>query len=94
TVTRENLKTNYEPIGNGGLSGKPLRKKSTEVIRYLAEKSNKAFPIIGVGGIFTAEDALEKLEAGADLVQVYTGFIYEGPSIAKKINKAILKNSR
>lgn len=90
TVTRENLKTNFEPIGNGGLSGIPLKDKSTEVIRYLATKSNKAFPIIGVGGIFTAEDAIEKLEAGADLVQVYTGFIYEGPSIAKKINKAIL----
>lgn len=91
TVTRENLKTDFEPIGNGGLSGVPLKNKSTEVIRYLAQKSNKAFPIIGVGGIFTAEDAIEKLEAGADLVQVYTGFIYEGPSIAKKINEAILK---
>lgn len=92
TVTRENLKTDFEPIGNGGLSGLPLKNKSTEVIRYLAQKSNKAFPIIGVGGIFTAEDAIEKLEAGADLVQVYTGFIYEGPAIAKNINKAILMN--
>ena len=91
TVTRENLESNYQTIGNGGLSGAPLKNKSTEVIRYLAQKSNKAFPIIGVGGIFTAEDALEKLEAGADLVQVYTGFIYEGPSIARKINKAILQ---
>lgn len=91
TVTRENLKSNWESIGNGGLSGQPLKDKSTEVIRYLAQKSNKAFPIIGVGGIFTAEDAIEKLEAGADLVQVYTGFIYEGPGIAKRINKAILK---
>ncbi|MFQ3336167.1 MAG: dihydroorotate dehydrogenase, partial [Flavobacteriales bacterium] len=78
-------------IGNGGLSGKPLTKRSTEVIRYLAQKSNKAFPIIGVGGIHSAEDALEKLEAGADLVQIYTGFIYEGPSLIKKINKEILK---
>jgi len=93
TVTRENLKSNWEPIGNGGLSGQPLKNKSTEVIRYLAQKSNKAFPIIGVGGIFTAEDAIEKLKAGADLVQVYTGFIYEGPGIAKKINKAILKQN-
>jgi len=91
TVTRETLKTDYKPIGNGGLSGAPLKNKSTEVIRYLATKSNKAFPIIGVGGIFTAEDAIEKLDAGADLVQVYTGFIYEGPAIAKKINKALLK---
>ncbi len=91
TVTRENLTTDVQSIGNGGLSGKPLKDKSTEVIRYLAQKSGKAFPIIGVGGIFTAEDALEKLEAGADLVQVYTGFIYEGPAIARKINRAILK---
>lgn len=91
TVTRDHLKSDWEPIGNGGLSGKPLKDKSTEIIRYLAQKSNKAFPIIGVGGIFTAEDAIEKLEAGADLVQVYTGFIYEGPGIAKSINKAILK---
>ncbi len=94
TVTRENLKTDFEPIGNGGLSGFPLKNKSTEVIRYLSKKSNKAFPIIGVGGIFTAEDAIEKLEAGADLVQVYTGFIYEGPAIAKKINQAILRKKK
>ncbi len=78
-------------IGNGGLSGKPLRDRSTEVIQYLSEKSGKAFPIVGVGGIFTPEDAIEKLNAGADLVQVYTGFIYEGPCIARKINKALLK---
>lgn len=79
-------------IGNGGLSGLPLKDRSTEVIRYLAQKSNKAFPIIGVGGIHSAEDALEKIEAGADLVQVYTGFIYEGPKLVKKINQAILNN--
>ena len=79
-----------ENIGNGGLSGKPVRERSTNVIKYLADKSNKAFPIIGVGGIHSAEDALEKLNAGADLVQIYTGFIYEGPSLIKKINKAIL----
>lgn len=91
TVTRNDLKSDWQSIGNGGLSGAPLKDKSTEVIRYLATKSKKAFPIIGVGGIFTAEDAIEKLEAGADLVQVYTGFIYEGPAIAKRINKAILK---
>ena len=94
TISRDNLSTEntrLEEIGNGGLSGKPLTQRSTEVIRYLSEKSNKAFPIIGVGGIHSAEDALEKLEAGADLVQVYTGFIYEGPSLIKKINKEILK---
>ena len=77
-------------MGNGGLSGKPVRERSTEIIRYLSTKSNKAFPIIGVGGIHSIEDALEKLEAGADLVQIYTGFIYEGPKLVKRINKAIL----
>lgn len=85
-------KEKLEAIGNGGLSGQPIKEKSTRVIKYLSEKSNKAFPIIGVGGIHSAEDALEKLDAGADLVQVYTGFIYEGPSLIKRINKAILKN--
>lgn len=94
TVTRDHLKSEFESIGNGGLSGAPLKNKSTEVIRYLATRSHKAFPIIGVGGIHTAEDALEKLDAGADLVQVYTGFIYEGPAIAKRINKAILKRMK
>ncbi|OBQ55347.1 quinone-dependent dihydroorotate dehydrogenase [Tamlana sp. s12] len=79
-----------EAIGNGGLSGQPVKDKSTAVIKYLAEKSNKAFPIIGVGGIHSGADALEKLEAGADLVQIYTGFIYEGPSLIKEINQAIL----
>ncbi|MFK5959145.1 MAG: quinone-dependent dihydroorotate dehydrogenase [Lutibacter sp.] len=78
-------------IGHGGLSGKPIKDRSTAIINYLAQKSNKAFPIIGVGGIHSAEDALEKLNAGADLVQIYTGFIYEGPSLIKKINKAILE---
>lgn len=91
---RSNLKTDsarLKEIGNGGLSGKPLAQKSTEIIRYLSQKSNKAFPIIGVGGIHSAEDALEKINAGADLVQVYTGFIYEGPALVKRINKAVLK---
>jgi dihydroorotate dehydrogenase len=74
----------------GGLSGKPLTARSTEVIRFLSQKSNKAFPIIGVGGIHSAADALEKLEAGASLIQLYTGFIYEGPALIKQINKAIL----
>ena len=94
TIDRSGLKTDknkLDSIGNGGLSGKPVRLRSTQVIKYLADKSNRAFPIIGVGGIHSAEDALEKLDAGATLLQVYTGFIYEGPSLVKRINKAILK---
>ena len=79
-----------EEIGNGGVSGQPVKNKSTEVIKYLADNSNKSFPIIGVGGIHSEKDALEKLKVGADLVQVYTGFIYEGPSLVKRINNAIL----
>ncbi|ULC58650.1 quinone-dependent dihydroorotate dehydrogenase [Flaviramulus sp. BrNp1-15] len=79
-----------ESIGNGGLSGQPIKEKSTRVIKYLADKSKKSFPIIGVGGIHSAKDALDKIDAGADLVQIYTGFIYEGPSLVKRINKAIL----
>jgi len=89
TISREGLATDEDrvkAIGKGGLSGKPVKDRSTEIIRYLAEKSNKAFPIIGVGGIFTPEDALEKLNAGADLIQIFTGFVYEGPFIARKIN--------
>ncbi len=78
--------------GQGGLSGKPLQEKSTHCIAYLHKKSNGTIPIIGVGGIFTPADAIEKLNAGATLVQVYTGFVYEGPSIAKRINKSILKS--
>lgn len=96
SVSREGLKASnerLEEIGNGGLSGQPIKERSTRVIKYLADNSNKAFPIIGVGGIHSAEDALEKINAGADLVQIYTGFIYEGPSLIKRINKAILANS-
>ena len=90
TLSREGLQS--ENKGEmGGLSGKPLTSRSTEVIRFLSEKSNKSFPIIGVGGIHTAKDALEKLDAGASLVQLYTGFIYEGPALIKSINKEILK---
>jgi dihydroorotate dehydrogenase len=93
TVLRENLKTATEKvnsIGKGGLSGLPIRERSTEMIKYVRSK-NKNLPIIGVGGIMTAEDAIEKLNAGASLIQVYTGFIYEGPGIVKEINKSILK---
>lgn len=95
SVTRNNLKASdqlLKEIGNGGLSGQPIKDLSTRVIRYLAQNSNKAFPIIGVGGIHSAQDALDKIEAGADLVQIYTGFIYEGPGLIKKINKALLKS--
>lgn len=91
TISRAGL-TSPEKLTKetGGLSGKPLTKRSTEVIRYLAEKSNRAFPIIGAGGTHSAEDALEKLEAGAALVQLYTGFIYEGPGLIGRINKKLL----
>ena len=94
TIDRSMLKSDkseVDSIGAGGLSGKPVRARSTEVIAYLHQKSNGAFPIIGVGGIYTAEDAIEKMKAGASLVQVYSGFIYEGPSMVKKICKGILK---
>jgi dihydroorotate dehydrogenase len=88
TISREGLETpvaRLEHIGMGGLSGKPVRQKSTAVIQYLKQKSGGSFPIIAVGGIFTAADAREKLAAGASLVQVYTGFIYEGPGMVKRI---------
>ena len=93
TISREGLQSTNK-METGGLSGKPLDNRSTEVIRFLAEKSNKAFPIIGVGGIHSVIDALEKLDAGADLIQLYTGFIYEGPQLIKSINKALLKKKR
>lgn len=95
STTRDNLKISKEclqEIGNGGISGQPIKNQSTKVIQYLADTSSKSFPIIGVGGIHSEKDALEKIKAGADLVQIYTGFIYEGPSLVKRINKAILKN--
>lgn len=92
TISRDGLES-ANKSETGGLSGKPLTNRSTEVIRFLSEKSNKSFPIIGVGGIHSAKDALEKLDAGASLVQLYTGFIYEGPKLIKKINKALLKKS-
>lgn len=95
TISRERLSTSpseIELIGAGGLSGKPLMDKSTELLRYVASKSGKKFAIIASGGIHSAADALVKLNAGADLVQLYTGFIYEGPGLIKSINKAILNN--
>ena len=90
TISREGL-TSGNKKEMGGLSGKPLTKRATEVIRFLSVKSNNAFPIIGVGGIHSVEDAMEKLDAGASLIQLYTGFIYEGPVLVKKINKVLLK---
>jgi dihydroorotate dehydrogenase len=94
TISRENLlteKTKLDKIGNGGVSGSPLAKRSTEVIRYLRQKLGKDFPIIGVGGIMNPTDALEKIKAGADLIQLYTGFVYEGPEIVKRICKEVVR---
>jgi len=90
TISREGL-LSKDVLKNetGGLSGKPLTQRSTEVISYLSGKSNGAFPIIGVGGIHSPEDAFEKLNAGASLVQLYTGFIYKGPGLIKRINKRL-----
>ncbi|MCL4110240.1 UNVERIFIED_CONTAM: hypothetical protein GTU68_030624 [Idotea baltica] len=92
TIDKSKLKTSQErisEIGNGGLSGKPLKERSTDIIRYISDKTNKNLPIIGVGGIQTPADAIDKLEAGASLVQVYSGLIYEGPGMVKRINKAL-----
>ncbi len=93
TIDRSGLNTpgtEVDNMGAGGLSGKPLRQRATEVVKYIHTRSNGQIPIIAVGGIFTAEDAIEKLEAGAALVQVYTGFIYEGPRIARNICEGLL----
>ena len=95
TIDRDGLtadKNVIEKTGTGGVSGKPLKQRSTEIIHYIFTKTNGTLPIIAVGGIFTAEDAQEKMNAGASLVQVYTGFIYEGPAIAKKICKSFINN--
>jgi dihydroorotate dehydrogenase len=89
TLSREGLLSENKTEA-GGLSGKPLKERSTEVIRFLHQKSKGSFPIIGVGGIHSVQDALEKLEAGASLIQLYTGFIYEGPQLIKEINTAIV----
>ena len=91
TISREKLRSQNK-VEQGGLSGKPLKNRATEVIRFLSESSNKSFPIIGVGGIHSVQDAIEKLDAGASLLQLYTGFIYEGPNLVKQINKQILLN--
>jgi dihydroorotate dehydrogenase len=95
TISRDKLQTpehEVQKIGNGGLSGKPLTSRANDVIKYLRENLGPKFPIIGVGGIMTPQDAIDKLRAGADLVQIYTGFIYEGPGFAKEINRAIVRS--
>ncbi|WP_262248015.1 quinone-dependent dihydroorotate dehydrogenase [Parapedobacter soli] len=95
TIAREGLRSHGRLVAEGGgLSGKPLRSRATEVIRHLATESKRAFPIIGVGGIHSPEDALEKLDAGAALVQLYTGFIYEGPGLIKRIGKELAISKR
>lgn len=95
TISREGLTTpssQIEKIGMGGLSGKPLTKRSTEVLQYLRNKLGADFPIISVGGIMSEQDALEKIQAGATLIQLYSGFIYEGPSLVKRINKQLARS--
>ena len=94
TISRDGLTTDpgkVESIGNGGLSGQPLKSRANEVIRYLRSRLGDDFPIIGVGGLASAADVKERLEAGADLVQIYTGFIYEGPGLIKRFNQSLLQ---
>lgn len=97
TVSREGLQTDDKriaAIANGGLSGAPITKRSLEVVRYISEKTHGNLPIIGVGGIMSVADALNMLDAGATLIQVYTGFIYNGPAFMKRINKTLLKRRK
>jgi dihydroorotate dehydrogenase len=92
TVDRSQLKNTSKIINEkGGLSGAPLKDKSTEIIRFLHKNSNGSIPIVGVGGIMSPEDAIEKIKAGASLIQLYSGLIYSGPTLVKQINNAILK---
>lgn len=94
TIDRTGLTTSAEKIagiGNGGLSGKPVKNKSNEVLTYLRNSLGPDFPIIGVGGIMTPEDAWEKIQAGASLIQIYTGFIYEGPGFVREINNFLVR---
>ena len=91
TLSRDNLSSSDNLVNQkGGLSGKPISKKSTNIIKFLHQKSNGSIPIIGVGGIMNPDDAIEKIKAGATLIQLYSGFVYSGPSIVKKINNAII----
>ena len=91
TLLAKSSKLRSEMVGAGGLSGRAVHARSVEVVKYLCDRSENKFEVIGVGGIFTGADAQDFLNAGAKLVQVYTGFIYEGPSIVKKINKALFQ---
>ncbi|MEQ8302347.1 MAG: quinone-dependent dihydroorotate dehydrogenase [Cyclobacteriaceae bacterium] len=96
TISRDNLSTSEAKIsemGAGGLSGRPVALRANEVIKYLRTAMGRDYPIIGVGGIMNPKDALDKLEAGADLIQIYTGFVYEGPGFVKRISKEILRKS-
>lgn len=90
TISREGLRSK-DRAENGGLSGAPLTKRALDVVRFLAKESDGRFPIIGVGGIMSAKDALDQLDAGASLVQLYSGFIYEGPKLIEEINRALLQ---
>ena len=97
TITREGLKTpsgEIKAIANGGMSGAPITKRSLEVVSYVHEKTGGKLPIIAVGGIMGVQDAMNMIDAGASLIQLYTGFIYEGPSLAKRINREILKRKK
>jgi dihydroorotate dehydrogenase len=96
TISRAGLQTDaarVAALGAGGLSGRPLRERATEVVRYLHRRSDGSLPIIGSGGIHSAQDALEKLAAGASLVQLYTGFVYEGPGLVREINEQLAVRS-
>ena len=97
TITRDGLKTSQkkiEVIGKGGMSGAPITGRSLEEVRYIHEKTAGNLPIIAVGGIMSVQDALNMFEAGATLIQLYTGFIYEGPGLARRINKEVLKRRK
>jgi len=97
TITREGLRTPAETIrriGKGGMSGAPITKRSLEVVRYIHRKSSGSLPIIAVGGIMGVEDAMRMFDAGASLIQLYTGFIYQGPGLAKRINREILRRRK
>ncbi|MCK4748991.1 MAG: quinone-dependent dihydroorotate dehydrogenase, partial [Bacteroidales bacterium] len=94
TITRKGLKTSpakVEAIGKGGMSGAPITARSLEVVRYIHRKTDGKLPIIAVGGIMSVQDAMNMVEAGASLIQLYTGFIYEGPGLIRRINREILR---
>ena len=94
TLSRNNIISKNDNIEKGGVSGKPLKNKSNEIISYINNKSSNNFKIIGVGGVFTSDDVINKINMGASLVQVYTGWVYEGPSMISRINKTLLKKEK